>query len=159
MAELWIAIFGLSGVAASRFGVEPRAGLAGITSRALWDEFSVIPSAKAIGQAQWVGAMGFAREIDALVPGLPAPVPGADPDGFIWLTWHAHDGREFALELHASLVEAPYRWTVTRDGMKRKGDTGPLPDREDAMRAVVENLRATFGDRKAEREGVRMVEA
>jgi hypothetical protein len=107
--------------------------LMGATSTAKWDD----ASAKAIGQAQWDGVWKLAIEIDNHVRSLPVPTPGADPLGFIWLTYAAGE-RKFELELHADLTRKPYRWTITKDGMKSSHQS-------DKKHELLEALRATFG--------------
>jgi hypothetical protein len=50
------------------------------------------------------------------MPGLAKPTPGADPTGFMWLTWRAGEV-ELALEIHPGLlVSRMYLWRHRRDG-------------------------------------------
>jgi hypothetical protein len=113
-----------------------------LTSQPRWDGERALP----LGKAQWKGAFERAQEIDRIVPGLPRPVVGADPAGFVWLTYRA-GSRELALELRQSLVEEPFVWTTRRDGM---AVTHAASD----LRELAESLRATFGELEADRRAL-----
>jgi hypothetical protein len=120
------------------------AKLCAITSAPGWerdsspDELPSASGARAIGRVQWTDAFKFAQRVDRIVPHLPAPVPSANPGGHVCLTWEA-SGRQVDLELRQSLIEAPYVWTTTRDGMRAEHTARDLRD-------VVESIRATFGE-------------
>ena len=118
-------------------------GLAQITSSPKWDG----ANAKAIGVQQWIEIYTLAQILDRQVAGLPKPIPGADPDGFMWLTWRT-DEREFALEVRPGLlVRNTYAWTATQMGIPRRHQAAQL-------RSVVEGIRAVFGSDK-EKGGIR----
>jgi hypothetical protein len=116
--------------------------------------------AKPIGKSQWDEAYILVMMLDRFIANLPAPTPGGDPKGFIWLTWRTREGVEFALELHADLGRQPYSWTVTKDGFKRTLSCGygpkaggvPFPPRP-----LIESLRDTFGDTSTKRANLHMV--
>lgn len=108
-------------------------GLAQVTSSPKWDN----ENAKAIGVQQWVEVWALAQIIHRTVD-LPKPTPGADPKGFMWLTWEK-DGRKFALEIHPGLlVRHMYEWTTTDMGI-------PTRHKSVSLRGVVEGLRSLFG--------------
>lgn len=107
--------------------------LMAVTSDIQWDG----ERARPIGQRQWNDAWKCAALIDRAVSHLPKPIPGADPEGFVWLTYET-GGRRLALELHASLLEAPFRWTTIRDGM-------PMTFSSHNAKDVIESIRAVFG--------------
>ncbi len=139
-AELYVKIFGVSAKLASRTGAKEMPGLMAITADPKWDEFEPTPRARPIGQVAWRELFGLAEFLDGAVSDLPAPTPGADPDGFVWLTYRTTDGRELALEQHPDLTKSEYRWTQVVDGMPRRFEC-----RNTNMRPLIESLRATFG--------------
>jgi hypothetical protein len=149
-AELWLTIFGVTPNISARTGVPEAHGLAGVTAEPKWDTFNTVPTGKPLGLQQWKDAFALALHLDEAVPGIVAPVPGADPEGFIWLTWRTKDDRALALELRADLTKSAYRWTMTVDGEKRTYETTNAN-----MRPLWECFRTTFGDTKAQRNARR----
>lgn len=95
-------------------------------------------SAKPIGMRNWNEALVSAVFVDENVHGLPVPTPGADPGGFVWLTW-ATESRRFALSLTTSLVDKKYRWTRTVYGIESSYEA-------DSWRDVIESMRSTFAE-------------
>lgn len=153
-ADLWLVIFGLNPSMAARFRCSEKPGLADVTSAPKWDrDFEKEPKAKAIGLQQWKEAFALALQIDELVPGLPPPVPGADPLGFLWLTYRTKDEREFALELHADLTKSAYRWTAMVGGTRQRHETSSTN-----LRPMIESLRATFGETERQRAARKAVD-
>lgn len=97
-----------------------------------------VPSAKPIGMAQWGAAMLVAGLVTESVQGAQFPVPGVDPEGFIWLTWRMSDSCEMALELKSGLnIRQTYSWTLMRDGMPRRFDSCDLAEVIRALRSVI----------------------
>lgn len=82
---------------------------------------------------KWVRALAVGIGLAKAFPWLDAPVPGADPKGFCWLSWYQGDNRGLALEVHDGL----YRWTQ-RDpiGGKKTIESDSLDDVAEAMRSV-----------------------
>jgi len=111
---------------------EKMSTLSAVCSQKDWDE----GTAKPIGQAQWTRALVIVTILQRELPHLPEPEPGADAEGFIWMTWD--DGHsKVALELRDSLVGDAYQWTVTRDGIDKRWSANTLRD-------LVTSLRATW---------------
>jgi hypothetical protein len=61
-----------------------------------------------------------------------APVPGADPEGFVWLTW-TRGSRGLALELRPG----KYKWTQRDGAGKRTVESDSLDDVGQALRSVI----------------------
>lgn len=114
---------------------------AAVCSSAGWqgdDGVPSVPGAKPIGVAQWKGSVAVAAVVAQEVDWIEWPLLGADPDGFIWLTWeNARKDRRVALQLRASLVEKRFRWTITRDGFE-------LQHEADSFAPLIEAIKATF---------------
>lgn len=89
--------------------------------------------AKPIPRNVWLRAFLVANPLAKLLPSLDAPIPGADPDGFVWLTWERGSLR-FALEVRAN----KYVWT-------RTNEMGPARFESARLEDVAEALRALFG--------------
>jgi hypothetical protein len=89
--------------------------------------------AKPIPKSEWMQALVIATELAQMNPLLDAPVPGADPDGFVWLTW-AQGNRGLALEVR----KGAYKWTQ-RDSAGKKTITS------DSLQDVAESMRTVFG--------------
>lgn len=112
--------------------------LASIMSEPEWGDMKV-PAAKAIGIAQWRSAIAVAGIVVRECPEAGWPVPGADPDGFIWLTWSsALRTSQVQLEIHHGAHREPYAWSQLRFGNKTEHASK-------AIRDLIESVRATFG--------------
>lgn len=113
--------------------------LAGMTTDPKWDEWETTPVAKPIGLVQWREAIAVAGLVVHEVPNLEYPKPGADPEGFPWLSWADLNGAEFKLAVRPSLTMGGrfYTWAALRDGCRRGASSSE-------MRDVIEALRATF---------------
>lgn len=113
--------------------------LASIMSEPQWGDMKV-PDAKSIGIAQWRSAIAVAALVSRECEGAGWPVPGADPDGFIWLTWaNTLQTRQVQLEIHEGAHRAPYAWSQLRHGTKTEHSSRSVRD-------LIESLRTTFGD-------------
>jgi hypothetical protein len=134
-ARLYAELFGIV-----RNGEVLHEGLAQITCTPKWDD----ARAAAIGVQQWIDVFSLALVLDRALPGLPKPEAGADPGGFMWLTWRTKSA-EFALQIHPGLlVRFMYQWTVTRFGV-------PNDHRSATLTGVAESLKTTFGYSTTER--------
>jgi hypothetical protein len=89
--------------------------------------------AKPIPMNEWLKAFFVAKEICEQNPGLDVPAPGADPEGFVWLTWTQGGSRGLALELR----KGKYKWT------QRDGD-GKRTIESDSLNDVAESARTVF---------------
>ncbi len=105
--------------------------LASVTGALGWDrsgeELIVNPSdlgAKPIPRDQWARAVVVAGMIAEKLPYLDPPVPGADPEGFVWLTWTQGDKRGLALEIRRN----QYKWTQRSSESKRTIVSDSLDD-------------------------------
>lgn len=88
--------------------------------------------AKPIPINEWMRALLVAAQLTESSPQVALPVPGADPEGFVWLTWmHGHN-RGIALELR----KGKYRWTQRSGETKRTIESDSLNDVAESMRAV-----------------------
>ena len=106
------------------------AALRQVTSQHAWCEDD--QNCKVIPISHYIKALGVAIVLAKENPRLPMPVPGADPKGFVWLTWTDGDSRGLALELH----DRKYRWTQSAMGDKRTFESDSLNDVAEAIRAV-----------------------
>jgi hypothetical protein len=129
--------------------------LADKTSRPGWDrDVDVLDSATPgqvgalpIGVRLWSEALMLAIAVSMETPGLPVPVPGADPKGFIWLTW-SQDTTDLALQLQQGLLARySYVWDTTLWGVRSRHESVRLKD-------VMEALQAAFGYRESDRRAV-----
>ncbi len=87
---------------------------------------------KIIPTSDYIRALTVAIILARENPRLDMPIPGADPEGFIWLTYIDGPSRGMALELHPGL----YKWTQSNLGDKRTFQSTSLDDVAEAMRAV-----------------------
>lgn len=87
---------------------------------------------KIIPVTDYVKALTVAIILAKENPRLDMPTPGADPDGFLWLTYVDGESRGLALELRPG----KYRWTQSNLGDKRTFESDSLDDVAEAMRAV-----------------------
>lgn len=87
---------------------------------------------KIIPTSEYIRALTTAIIVAKENPILGLPVPGVDPQGFVWLTWRMGEGRGLALELRAD----KYRWTQNNLGDKRTFESTDLVDLMAAFRAV-----------------------
>lgn len=104
-----------------------------------WDrdpnEFVADPTdlgAKPIAKNEWLKALEVGIALTKSSPGLNRPVPGADPDGFVWLTWERGDNR-FALALKKAGMEFERRDAF---GVC-KASLPSLRDAAEALRAAI----------------------
>lgn len=114
--------------------------LANYASTSGWEDSSgkkTEPGAKPIGMAQWGAAIVTAGMIAEQVPQAGMPTPGADPLGFVWLTWEFKNGARLELELHADLLAQRYEWTNVRDGMPARHSSNELREVVEALRSVM----------------------
>ncbi len=88
--------------------------------------------AKVIPITEYVKALTVAIILAKENPRLDMPIPGADPEGFLWLTYLDGPSRGLALELRPG----KYRWTQSNLGDKRTFESDSLDDVAEAMRAV-----------------------
>jgi hypothetical protein len=88
--------------------------------------------AKPIPKAEWMRAFVIAVGLSRVAPYLDPPVPGADPEGFVWLTWTQDDCRGLALELHRGF----YKWTQRDGEQKRTHQSESLDDVGEAIQSV-----------------------
>ena len=112
--------------------------LAGMTNKPKWDEWETAPSAKAIGRTQWREAIAIAGIVAIEMPHIQYPTPGADPDGYPWLTWAMGDD-EFRLAVRPSALHAGgrfYEWDVFFDGCRRGSKSAKLNEVLEAMSAT-----------------------
>jgi len=135
-------------------------GLKDACSQLEWTtEAGIKIPAKAIGKRQWDEAYTLVMLLDRLIPGLPEPTPGADPKGFICLTWRSRSGIEFALEIHADQTRMPYAWTVLKDGFKTAFSSAHGPRQAGMVfppRPLIESLRAALGETAKQRKALPM---
>ena len=108
--------------------------LAAATTEPKWDGTD---ACKAIGVRQWKDALRLALLVHDAAEWLPVPTAGADPLGFIWLTWEAASGARVVCKVNPSLIGKRITWTARRDGMDRDFSA-------DHARDLIESLRATF---------------
>lgn len=94
-------------------------------------EMDVAKMAKPIPPARWGKAFSLARDIDDSVSGLPRPEPGADPAGFVWLTWEREKNR-FSLGLKSS----GFTWEQHTSEAHRIGEATTLGDAFDVLKAT-----------------------
>jgi len=84
-----------------------------------------IADAGPISKKQWQECYRVGLTFTKVIPGLPLPVPGADPgdesdtsiagrDGFCWLTWERG-----ARRLACAFRSPGYVWTIMKDGVER----------------------------------------
>jgi hypothetical protein len=140
-AALWITIHGIPPEVAAKFQMTEKSGWVDITREPKWDEWEKGPRARGIGKQQWLDAYTAIMKLDESLPGLVAPVVGANPDGFITCTWHTKDGRQLDLEIHADLLRAEFRWSMIVDGAMQRHEC-----RAKNIRPLFECMKATFGD-------------
>ena len=107
------------------------AQLSTITRQHAWADDD--QSCKVIGLSEYVRALTVAIILAKENPRLEMPIPGADPLGFLWLTYLDGDARGMALELHP---DGRYKWTQSNLGDKRSFESNSLNDVAEAMRAV-----------------------
>lgn len=111
--------------------------LASIMSEPQWGDMNV-PDAKSIGIAQWRSAIAVAGLVSKECEDAGWPVPGADPDGFIWLTWsNTLQTRQVQLAIHDGAHRMPYVWSQLRHGTKTEHESRSVRD-------LLESLRTTF---------------
>ena len=99
------------------------------------DEILLNPSdlgAKPIPLNEWMRALLIAGQLSEASPQAGMPVPGADPEGFVWLTWTQGDCRGIALELR----KGKYRWTQRSGEAKQTIESDSLNDVAESMRTV-----------------------
>ncbi len=89
-----------------------------------------------IPTSEYVKALTVAIILAKENPRLDMPIPGADPKGFLWLTYVDGPSRGLALELHPGL----YKWTQSCMGDKRTFQSDSLDDVAEAMRTVFPRL-------------------
>ena len=106
--------------------------LAGATVDAKWDG----KAARAIGVAQWKDALRVALTIQEECSWLPVVNAGANPEGFVTLTW-TDEGRLIDVKVNPSLLGPRLTWTARRDGVDGTHSS-------DKLRALLESIRATF---------------
>lgn len=87
--------------------------------------------AKPIPKNEWLEAMRVAIDLTRAAPHAGKPTPGADPEGFVWLTWEK-SGTRFAL----GITKGGYKWE-RRDGLGIRSEVSPtIADAAAAMRAA-----------------------
>ncbi len=106
------------------------ASLSQVTMQHAWADDD--QNCKTIGISEYVKALTVAIILAKEHPRLGLPIPGADPEGFLWLTYLDGPTRGLALELRP----AKYRWTQNALGDKRTFESAHLTDVAEAMRAV-----------------------
>jgi hypothetical protein len=104
--------------------------LAVVTRQHAWADDD--QNCKIIPTSEYVKALTVAIILAKENPRLDMPTPGADPDGFVWLTYVDGPSRGLALELRPG----KYRWTQSNMGDKRTFESDSLDDVAAAMRAV-----------------------
>lgn len=104
--------------------------LAKVTSQHAWCEDD--QSCKVVPISEYVKALSVAIILAKVNPRLDMPVPGADPAGYVWLTYVESESQGLALEL----LPGKYRWTQTNMGMKQTFESQSLDDVAEAMRTV-----------------------
>lgn len=104
--------------------------LSTVTSQYAWADDD--QKCKIIPVSEYVKALTVAIVIAKEQPHLSPPVPGADPEGFLWLTYQQGDTRGLALEIRKDC----YRWTQSAYGDKRRFESTRLEDVVEAMRSV-----------------------
>ena len=114
---------------ASRLAQEMGA-LCQVTSQHAWCEDD--PQCKVIPVSEYIKALTISVILMKENPRLDPPVPGADPEGFLWLTFLDGETRGLALELRPG----KYRWTQSAWGDKRTFESSSLNDVVEAMHAV-----------------------
>src|SRR5689334_5962339 len=111
----------------------------GISQGINWDEWSLMPSAKAIGREQWKAAVAVAKILNQACPLYGWPEPGADVAGFPWLTW-TNGERRFALAVKPDLT-APFgcsfEWDAVFDGSPHPGKSRLITDLPQALRSTL----------------------
>lgn len=115
---------------ASKLALEMGA-LARVTWQNDWAEGEETSVAVATGQ--WIKALTVAVCIMKAVPWVDMPVPGADPRGWVWLTFSNGAREGLALEIRPD----SYRWVQNALGDKKYYQS-------ESLNAVVEGMRATF---------------
>lgn len=89
--------------------------------------------AKPIPKNDWLRAMDVAVMLGRANAYLPRPTPGADPEGFVWLTWSLA-GRKFALELRKDA----FVWSREDElGNVRRHTSSRLEDVGEALRTAI----------------------
>ncbi len=101
-----------------------------VTSQHAWAEGD--QNCKVVPVSEYVKALTIAIILSKENPRLEMPIPGADPDGFVWLTYIDGETRGLALELRPG----KYRWTQSNMGDKRTFESNSLNDVAEAMRTV-----------------------
>jgi hypothetical protein len=89
--------------------------------------------AKPIPRAEWNRALVVAILVAQQFPHLDRPTPGADPAGFVWLTWRRGSDR-FALQCHATGPR--YAWEQATSSSRRTFTSQRLEDVFEGLRAV-----------------------
>lgn len=91
------------------------------------------PIPKDVWNRAFVITLGLHRDLPSHVP---LPIPGADPEGFVWLTWKSPDERRgLALELRDGL----FKWTHSAPHLEKKTiQSDSLNDVTEALRTVFE---------------------
>lgn len=104
--------------------------LATVTRQHAWAEDD--QSCKIVGTGDYVKALTVAIILAKENPRLEMPIPGADPAGYVWLTYLDGDSRGIALEI----LPSKYRWTQSNLGDKRTFESDSLNDVAEAFRTV-----------------------
>ncbi len=105
------------------------AQLSNVTRNHLWADGQ---ECTVIGLSEYVRALTVAIILAKENPRLDMPIPGADPSGYLWLTYLDGDNRGIALEL----LPGKYKWTQSNLGDKRTFESESLNDVAEAFRAV-----------------------
>jgi hypothetical protein len=100
--------------------------------------------AKPIAPGEWQEAMKVALKLGVAVAGLPRPTPGADPEGFVWLTYEMGEHRRVAVQLRADRLV----WTM-KDALgdrthEKRFVSSIIETRNAAIRDLAEALRVVF---------------
>lgn len=104
--------------------------LATVTREHAWADGD--QNCKVIGMSEYIKALTVAIILAKENPHLDLPIPGADPEGFVWLTYMDGATRGLALELRKD----KYRWTQNSMGDKRTFESESLNDVAEAVRTV-----------------------
>ena len=96
--------------------------------------------AKPIKFDDWLKAFLITSAIAKALPQLDRPTPGADANGFIWMTYRQLPDRIFALEIHkdGDSSEAKYIWT------QRIGTNDPHKFSSDSIDDIVHAMQSVF---------------
>lgn len=100
--------------------------------------------AKPVPYSDWHFALKCALKLGVANPWIKRPTPGADPEGFVWLTWNKDEPRQFELAIKEDRFIFIMKDDMGKRTVERRFERKLVPSVDAAIRDVSEALRTVM---------------